>query len=333
MEAVIKLEKCEVCDDNKAKYTCPKCEVRTCCLTCVDIHKKELNCDGIRDKTKFVPLNKFTDLDLQSDYRLLEELGRSVDQLQRDDSKKFSSANNLPVRLFKLKQAAVQSGVKFEFLPHSFSRHKENTSYYNWKSKELFWKIDWIFPQAENIKWSTKKALDTTRLSELIENVLDPLNTPADTEDCDESATRQILSDKLQFYRAAGLSGVEILLKAEKIKKSNSRFYKLDLTSSLRDNLSNKTIIEFPTLYVIFKDHVDMYEIVDSDDEDEKELTEKPQSRGNKHKKRQQDNKNNKRPKNYLFYHDSSDSEADNGNKEGHFGLSNIPNYDEFVRM
>lgn len=64
-------------------------------------------------------------------------------------------------------------------------------------------------------------------------------------------------------------------------------------------------------------------------------MTEKPQSRGNKHKKRQQDNKNNKRPKNYLFYHDSSDSEAENGNKndEGHFGLSNIPNYDEFVKM
>lgn len=108
------------------------------------------------------------------------------------------------------------------------------------------------------------RALDTTRLSELIENVLDPLNGHTDTDDCDESATKQILSDKLQFYRAAGLSGIEILLKAEKIKKSNSRFYKLDLTSSLKDNLSNKTIIEFPTLYVIFKDHIDMLEIIDS---------------------------------------------------------------------
>uniref|UniRef100_A0A0C9RZV4 Box C/D snoRNA protein 1 n=1 Tax=Fopius arisanus TaxID=64838 RepID=A0A0C9RZV4_9HYME len=81
-----KLENCEVCAKMTAKYTCPKCEVRTCSLTCVNIHKKELDCDGIRDKTKFVPLNKFTDLDLLSDYRLLEEVGRSVDQLHRDES-------------------------------------------------------------------------------------------------------------------------------------------------------------------------------------------------------------------------------------------------------
>ena len=61
-----RLEKCEVCAVNKAKYTCPKCEVRTCGLACVNIHKKELECDGIRDKTKFVPLSSFTDLDLLS---------------------------------------------------------------------------------------------------------------------------------------------------------------------------------------------------------------------------------------------------------------------------
>lgn len=59
-----RLEKCEVCSANKAKYTCPKCEVRTCCLICVNIHKKELECDGIRDRMKFKPLSSFTDLDL-----------------------------------------------------------------------------------------------------------------------------------------------------------------------------------------------------------------------------------------------------------------------------
>lgn len=61
-----RLEECEVCGGAQAKYTCPKCEVRTCSLDCVKIHKKELSCDGIRDKTKFVPLKGFTDLDLLS---------------------------------------------------------------------------------------------------------------------------------------------------------------------------------------------------------------------------------------------------------------------------
>ncbi|KAH0564580.1 box C/D snoRNA protein 1 [Cotesia glomerata] len=331
METVTKLEKCEVCDKTQAKYSCPKCEVRTCSLACCRIHKRDLDCNGIRDKTKFIPLNKFTDLDLISDYRVLEELGRTVDQLQRDGSKTFKFSNNFSARESKLKQRASQSGVKLEFLPRNFSRHQENTSYFNWKSKELFWTIEWIFPQAENIKWISKKVLETTRLSELVENVLDPLNS---SEKDDDEANKRILSDKLQFYRGAGLSGLEILLKAEKVEKSSSRFYKLDPTSSLQKNLSNKIIIEFPTVHVVFKDHVDMYEIVDSDDEDAKDSIDQPQSYGNKRKRRQQDNKSNdKRPVNYLFHHESSDSEEEiNKNNDGNFSLSSIPNYYEFVQ-
>ena len=61
-----RLEDCEVCNTNKAKYTCPKCEVRTCGIECVNIHKKELDCNGIRDRTKFIQMNNFTDLDLLS---------------------------------------------------------------------------------------------------------------------------------------------------------------------------------------------------------------------------------------------------------------------------
>lgn len=44
----------------------------------------------------------------------------------------------------------------------------------------------------------------------------------------------------------------------------SSRFYDLDFTLTLKENLENKTIVEFPTLYVIMKDHSDMYEIVDT---------------------------------------------------------------------
>lgn len=66
IDFIHRIENCEVCGGNKAKYTCPKCEVRTCCLQCVNIHKKELECDGIRDKTKFIPLRSFTDLDVLS---------------------------------------------------------------------------------------------------------------------------------------------------------------------------------------------------------------------------------------------------------------------------
>lgn len=55
-----------MCKANEAKFTCPKCEVRTCSLKCVKVHKIELKCDGVRDKTKYIPVQCFTDLDFLS---------------------------------------------------------------------------------------------------------------------------------------------------------------------------------------------------------------------------------------------------------------------------
>lgn len=81
---------CEVCGKQNAKYTCPKCEVKTCCIGCVNIHKKELNCDGIRDRTKFISKEKFTNLDFLSDFRLLQECGRNVESWKKNKDKQYT---------------------------------------------------------------------------------------------------------------------------------------------------------------------------------------------------------------------------------------------------
>ncbi|KOX79125.1 Box C/D snoRNA protein 1, partial [Melipona quadrifasciata] len=210
-----RIEDCEVCGKNKAKYTCPKCEVRTCCLECVNIHKKELECDGIRDKTKFIPLKSFTDLDILSDYRFLEEAARTVDQLKRNPLKKYTCQISLPMHLNRLKIAAFKRNVTLQFMPQHFSRHKNNTTYFNWKTNELYWKIEWIFPQANCIKWVTK------RLSLLIEEILYPTKSIKKKNDIEELSLKMCLNEKLQFYQAAGLSRIKVLLKAEKVLKSD----------------------------------------------------------------------------------------------------------------
>lgn len=87
---------CEVCGFHDAKYTCPKCEVKTCGLQCNKIHKLELECDGIRNRTKFVPLNKFTNFDLSSDYKLLEEISRNVEGYKKNFIHRFSKNKELP---------------------------------------------------------------------------------------------------------------------------------------------------------------------------------------------------------------------------------------------
>ena len=70
--SIQKLGVCGVCGKNDAKYRCPKCETVSCSLACSKAHKKLKNsCDGIRDKTKFVPIKNFSSMELVSGKNLI----------------------------------------------------------------------------------------------------------------------------------------------------------------------------------------------------------------------------------------------------------------------
>lgn len=71
--------KCEVCQEAFGKYRCPRCKLVSCSLSCVKQHKEAKDCNGVRDRAAFVPLKDFDDLQLLSDYRLLEDLRRVVE--------------------------------------------------------------------------------------------------------------------------------------------------------------------------------------------------------------------------------------------------------------
>lgn len=68
--------------------------------------------------------------------------------------------------------------------------------------------------------------------------------------------------ERLQFYQAAGLSGIRLFLKAE--GKKGEKYYELDPLESLKEGLKKKTIIEYPTINVVLKDHVDCFDVIDS---------------------------------------------------------------------
>lgn len=275
---VDRLGDCEVCGINKAKYTCPKCEVKTCCLDCVRIHKKELECNGIRDRTKFIRVKDFTDTDLLSDYRMLEECARFVYSLKRDEKKKFTRIDkDLPIHLFKLKMAARQRGTILQFLAQNFTRHSVNTTRYHFKSSTIYWRIEWIFPNVDEkpLKFVDDKCQEHTKLSVLLDKYLNPIEHFEGFK-------------SLGFYRSVGFSGVKVLLKAEKVKSSSKKFFELDTADTLAENLCGKCIVEFPIIFVVLKDHAYNFEIITSDEFDKKDekIPEKnnqtePQKNGN----------------------------------------------------
>ena len=54
--------------------------MRSCSLVCVQKHKAEADCDGVRERLKYLPLNNFSDMDVVSDFRLLEQVTQQVDR-------------------------------------------------------------------------------------------------------------------------------------------------------------------------------------------------------------------------------------------------------------
>lgn len=55
-----------------------------------------------------------------------------------------------------------------------------------------------------------------------MEQVLDPVSSENES-DIEKLNIKLSLADKLQFYRAAGLTSIKVLLKAEKVKKAYSK--------------------------------------------------------------------------------------------------------------
>ena len=71
--------------------------MRTCSLACTKAHKQEKTCTGKRSRTEMVTLSDFTERQLLSDYKFLEEAARLHDVAQRSEAPR--PARQLPLGL------------------------------------------------------------------------------------------------------------------------------------------------------------------------------------------------------------------------------------------
>lgn len=119
----------------------------------------------------------------------------------------------------------------------------------NFSSKIIFWHIEWIFPNAKNLRLIDRKVPETEKLGRILNKYF------IKQED-------SVLQENLQFYQSANLSGIRLFLKAE--EQPGKKFYEIDSSASIKENLKGKVIIEYPTIYVVLKHHANSYEIIDS---------------------------------------------------------------------
>lgn len=238
-----------MCDFNEAKYTCPKCEVKTCCLDCLKIHKKELNCNGIRDRTKYIPIKNITESDLMNDYVFLENCTNYTIARKRDKIKRITGYHRtLPAQLNKLKAAAQERSITLQFLLQNFEKHQANSTFYDWQTKIIHWRVEWRFLNANNRKCIDERCSELDTITNLVSKYF---------EANDEYTG-------LEYYRSKGLANVRFLLKAEGVRCSRNRYYSLDQENTLAENLRGRTIVEFPVITIVYHTDCDGFDIIDS---------------------------------------------------------------------
>ncbi|KAH8387888.1 hypothetical protein KR093_010164 [Drosophila rubida] len=249
---------CEVCAKNAACYACPKCEVKTCSLPCVQIHKRELNCDGIRDRTKFLPLSAMTERDFMSDYCFLEEATRYADTRKKDKSKRYTHQQcQLPVPLHRMRSAAGKRNIRLQFLLPHFTRRKNNSTFLNWRQQRFYWHLEWLFVGGgtDVARFVATRCDEQQTLAQLLDQYLNV--------EQQEVALEQ--RKQLQQHQLAGIGQLTLWLRAEGVRRSGSRCYALEAHKTLSENLAGKTIVEFPSIYVSYEQHPPPgFDIVDS---------------------------------------------------------------------
>ncbi|KAM7388152.1 hypothetical protein PAMP_024350 [Pampus punctatissimus] len=208
-------------------------------LVCVKKHKDDSGCSGVRNKTAFVTLSLFDEMTLLSDYRFLEDTGRFADGANRDNLIRTPRST---LKAKKLAANARKMNITLRFLPITFTKSRENSTFFLTKEKQFLWHVKLIFPQS-NTEFSQRRVSD----GKTLEQILTPYIHPTESD----PVTRQ----KLKMYVHASFDHVKVFMKAEGRKANSVRYHKLDFQKSMRDNLSYKTLIEYPVLHVVLRDY------------------------------------------------------------------------------
>ncbi|XP_071802200.1 box C/D snoRNA protein 1-like [Asterias amurensis] len=243
--------RCEVCEQISPKYKCPRCGVKTCSLHCVKRHKSTQDCSGVRDKAAFVTIKNFTDRHLLNDYRFLEDVDRKAYSAVTDEASKQHQYTN---KYQQLSRNCKSRKVWLSLLPPVFSRHKENTSYFQRKEKTIYWRVHWKFPQSD-AEFVNKSVSEKLPLIEILASYLDPVKG--------DPVRRQ----RLKRYCQEGLDNLRLFMKDEGRPANSVRYHELDVKDTLCGNLTYKSVIEFPTIHVVLREFADSYTIKSKDHE------------------------------------------------------------------
>jgi hypothetical protein len=234
--------KCEICVDHEHKYTCPGCDMKTCSLRCCKEHKLTKNCNGIRDKTKFVKLTEFSEKELISDYSFLEEQARLIDSTRRDNLKRRHS-DTTPSMDYLRKLAFQKYSIYLKFMPKNSTKRQNNKTRFDKTDRSILWHLE--FDINGNLFTFDELVKPDITLNEVLMKFYE--KNEFKLVQLDESFRK--------------LNDLNLLFEIRDFKLKEKYFIKFDLNLSLNENLNRKHIIEYPILKIVPNNKICLYKL------------------------------------------------------------------------
>ena len=271
-----RLGDCAVCDAGvAAKYRCPGCAIVTCSLECSKRHKQMgEGCSGKRKVAEFKDIRDFTDADLVSDYRFLEDALLEKDRAKRwrprfrPGSDAAARADRAPAAtrtVDLLTQKAADRGVQLFCMPDGMARRVANTTFYDRKRDLMQWRVEWLFhgpptarddDEEKNGRVGVEKVAPVARAEDAKVDETATIGSALRAHFAPGPGNAARLHELRRFRslrerrKAETPATIGIFLAAEGRRADDPRFHRLALDATLRENLNGKRVLEFPTLHV-----------------------------------------------------------------------------------
>ncbi|KAL6853381.1 hypothetical protein ACP4OV_019410 [Aristida adscensionis] len=239
---------CEECGEQPWKYRCPGCGRLTCSLPCVQAHKRRTACTGKRPRTDAVPLARFDDNQLLSDYNFLEEAKQAAESAHRRIAgvgRNFGGPGGakLPTWLFFLRKAAQRRGIRLFFLPRGMARREQNRSRHIHRKDCIYWTLEWRFNSTEVVLTDHEIDEHATLLSLLGKHLC-----PGPWK------------DQLTQYRNTELRDLKLYIQ-KSAKESESPYRQLNIEEPLGRQLRGTLIVEYPSIKVFLPSDTPDFEV------------------------------------------------------------------------
>ncbi|CDH16279.1 related to Box C/D snoRNA protein 1 [Zygosaccharomyces bailii ISA1307] len=267
---------CEVCHEVQFKYKCPRCFKKTCSLPCSQKHKTQDACSGIaHDPTTYIASEALKEADdekhesnllVQRDYQFLNKLKRSLEVDMRDgrliNKKVLQPYGSYAKRQHYDQecQRVIRRGVNCILLPKGMQRSLMNKSKWD-KPLDLFvWSIEWVLcpkkkkdkTTEEPFKHVSHRIKETDSLLEgmgkiICEKCYEFYNLAEEGEPLPETKaerTQRLINSGLKFYTKWFPYNVVRIMDSKKLIELDARH------KSIAELFKNRTVIEFPTIFV-----------------------------------------------------------------------------------